>query len=134
MARIQSLNSTTFSRVGTTSEIHFNSYTSSTSGDNTIAYHPNYRDRNWSNLAAVFVNLEALYPCISGLGNSLVCQAFANGLTGGRSLVQGAEIGNHLRIFSSSRNLPIATWAFGLGECTWFNTNCISGLGLELTF
>ena len=106
---------------------------SSTSSDNIIAYCPNYRDRDGSNLAAVFVNLEALYPCVSDLGNSLVCQAFANGLTGGQSLIQGAEIGNHFRIFSSSRNLPVATWAFGLSVCTWFNTNCISGLGLELT-
>lgn len=133
MARIQLLNGTTFSTVGNTSEIHFNSYTSSTSRDNTIAYRPNYRDRDGSNLATLFVNLEALYPCIAGLGNSLVCQAFANGLTGGRSLIQGAEIGNHFRIFSSSSNLPVATWAFGLSECTRFTTNCLSGMGLELT-
>ena len=133
MARIQSLNSTTFSRVGTTSEIHYNSYTSSTSSDNIIAYRPNYRDRDASNLATVFVNLEALYPCIGGLGNSLVCQAFTDGLTGGRSLIQGAETGNHFRIFSSSSNSPVATWAFGLRECTRFNTNCVSNLGLELT-
>ena len=66
MARIQSLNSTTFERVGTTSEIRYNSFTSSISSDNLIAYHPNYRDRDGSNLATVFVNLEALYPCIGG--------------------------------------------------------------------
>ena len=133
MARIQPLNSTTFAKVGTTSEVHYSSHTSSTSSDNMIAYRPNYRDRDGSNLATLFVNLEALYPCISGLGNSLVCQAFTDGLTGGRSLIQGAEIGSHFHIFSSPSNLPIATWAFGLSECIRLNTNCISNLGMELT-
>ena len=132
MARIQSLNSTTFERVGATSEIRYNSFTSSTSSDNLIAYRPNYRDRDGSNLATVFVNLEALYPCIGGLANSIVCQGFTNGLTGGRSLIQGAEIGNHFRIFSSSSSSSVATWAFGLSECTRFNTNCVSDLELTL--
>jgi hypothetical protein len=129
---IQSLNSSTFARVGTASEIRYSSSTSSTSSDNLIAYRPNYRDRDGSNLATVFVNLEALYPCIGSLANSIVCQAFTNGLTGGRSLIQGGEIGNHFRIFSSSSNLPVATWAFGLSECTRFNTNCVSDLELTL--
>ena len=134
LARIQSFNSTTFERVGTTSdhEIRYNSFTSSTSSDNLIAYRPNYRDRDGSNLATVFLNLEALYPCIGGFANSIVCQGFTNGLTDGRSLIQGAEIGNHFRIFSSSSNSSVATWTFGLSECTHFNTNCVSDLELTL--
>lgn len=46
MVRIQPLNSTTFAKVGTTSEVHYSSHTSSTSSDNMIAYRPNYRDRD----------------------------------------------------------------------------------------
>ena len=45
---------------------NFNPLTASTSTNNLLAYRPNYQDSHTSGLAALFVNIEGVFPCVAG--------------------------------------------------------------------
>ena len=107
-----------------------NAYTSS---NNLVAYRPNYRDTHSSNLAVLFVNLQALFPCLSGANFHPACSIFTSeedGFRGGKPIIQAADIGNHFRIFSSSTNFE--TFGFGVAGCSTFVSSCVSTMEVEL--
>lgn len=95
-----------------------------TSSDNLLAYWPRYADHHGSGLAAVFLNLEAIFPCTSVIPQCGVLTHEDDGFFGGRSFIQAADIGNHFRIFSSSTD--IMTYGLALQDCTEFTSQCIS--------
>ena len=107
-----------------------NAYTSS---DNTVAYRPNYRDAHNSNLGALFINLQSLYPCLSGANFHPACSLFtseSDGFRGGAAIIQAADIGNNFRIFSSTTNFE--TFGFAFAGCPTFVESCVDDLELEL--
>ena len=98
----------------------------STSTNNTIVYRPRYHDYHNSNLAILFFNLEATFPCLSGNNKVPICSLFSmeeDGFLGGRPRIQAADIGNQFRIFSS--NLNVKTFGFGISGCLTFATSCV---------
>lgn len=107
-----------------------NSYTSS---NNMVAYRPNYRDAHSSNLAALFVNLQSLFPCLSGANFHPTCSLFtseSDGFRDGKAIIQAADIGNNFRIFSSRTNFE--TFGFAVEGCSTFSRDCIDNLELDL--
>ena len=90
----------------------------STSADNTLAYRPNFADLHQSGLAAVFLNLEKLFPCASM--ETPICSMFTleeDGFRNGKAIIETEDIGNNLRVFSSTENINTYGFAFqGCGE------------------
>ena len=106
-----------------------NAYTSS---NNIIAYRPNYRDAHNSNLGALFVNLQTLFPCLTSNVHP-ACSIFTSeedGFRGGKPIIQAADIGNNFRIFSTSSNFE--TFGFAVSGCSTFASSCVSTLEVEL--
>lgn len=105
---------------------NFNPLTASTSTNNLLAYRPNYQDSHTSGLAALFVNIEGVFPCIAGTPEHYpVCEVFTydeDGFRNGRALIEAADCGNNLRIFSGTA----ATFGFGFSGCSTMNTDCFA--------
>ena len=97
-----------------------------TSSNNLLAYRPRYNDEHSSNLAGVFINLEGVFPCLAPLTNYYpICRVFTeeeDGFRDGKALIDSGDIGNNLRVFSSSSN--ILTYGIAIQECPEFNTTC----------
>ena len=104
-----------------------NSAVDVTSSNNLFAYRPRYNDAHGSNLAAIFINLEGVFPCIQSLSDyAPVCSAQTeedDGFRGGKALLNTADIGSQLRIFSSSSN--ILTYGIAIQDCPEFTTACL---------
>ena len=100
------------------------------SADNILAYRPNFRDNHNSGLAAFFINLEAVFPCLVGIAGQNryypICRAFTNeedGFRSGNSLLDTGDIGNgNFRIFSTSTD--ISTYAMAIQNCPVWTTAC----------
>ena len=110
-----------------------NTDNAATSSDNVVAYRPNYNDAHRSNLGILFINLQALYPCLNGGNIHPACGILTSeedGFLRGRSIIQAADIGNNFRIFSSTANFE--TFGFGFSGCTTFVGTCVSGFELNL--
>ena len=96
----------TLAKLGVISQLsipYANRLISSPPSDNAIAYRPYFNDIHNSNLAVLFFNLEAVFPCLEDTNILPACSLFAledDGFHGGRPLIQAADIGNHFRIFS----------------------------------
>ena len=92
----------------------------STSADNTLAYRPNFADLHQSGLAGVFLNLEKLFPCASMDDKYPLCSTFTfeeDGFRDGKAIIETEDIGNNLRVFSSTENINTYGFAFqGCGE------------------
>ena len=97
-----------------------------TSSDNLLAYRPCFADHHGSGLAAVFLNLKVIFPCMSVIPQCGVLTHEDDGFFGGRSFIQAADIGNHFRIFSSSAD--IMTYGLALQDCPEFTPQCIPDL------
>ena len=92
---------------------------SATSSNNLLAYRPNY-----SGLTGFFINLDGVFPCISGRAwpdTPPPCSRFTyeeDGFNGGRAISQAGDMGNNFRIFSSTEDIP--TYGLAVSGC---NTN-----------
>ena len=98
------------------------------SPDNAIAYRPYFNDAHNSNLAVLFFNLEAAFPCLKDTNIMPACSLFAredDGFHGGRSLIQAADIGNHFWIFSQGTDQFVKTFGFGFAGCSTFSRSCV---------
>ena len=99
-----------------------------TSGNGIFAYRPRYQDRQNSGLAAYFINLEAVFPCLAPLTEYYpICRVYTDeddGFRRGRDLIDAADIGNDLRIFSTTDN--ILTYGVAIQNCPVLNTDCWS--------
>ena len=96
------------------------------SANNIIAYRPYFNDSHNSNMAILFFNLEAAFPCLRDTNIAPACSLFSreeDGFLGGRSLIQAADIGNHFRIFS--HNQFVKTFGFGFAGCSTFASWCV---------
>ena len=100
------------------------------STSNIMFYRPRFNDGMNSNLAALFINLEVVYPCIQPInrvnGYYPICRAFTDeedGFRGGRSVLDTGDIGNgRFRIFSATDD--IATYALAIQRCPTWTTAC----------
>ena len=97
-----------------------------TSTNNLLAYRPRYNDNLNTNLAGVFINLEGVFPCLVPLTTYYpICHVFTeegDGFRNGRAMIDAGDLGNDLRIFSSSSN--ILTYGVAIQQCPEFNTTC----------
>ena len=99
---------------------------STTSLNNLLAYRPRFNDKHNSDLAAIFVNLEGVFPCLESLNDyHLICRVFTeeeDGFRNGRAFIDSGDTGNHFRIFSSSAN--VKTYGIAIQGCPVFNETC----------
>ena len=91
----------------------------STSSDNLLAYRPwpDYADTHNSNLGVVFFNLDSIFPCVPPATN-IPCGIVltdTDGFFSGHSILQTADAGNHIRIFSSTED--IRTYGLAIEGC-----------------
>lgn len=98
-----------------------------TSSNNLLAYRPRFADFHGSNLAAVFINMEGVYPCLQTLtGNYLpLCQVLSeedDGFRRGKALIGAGDSGNHFRVFSTS---SVLTYGVAIQDCPEFSTTCL---------
>ena len=92
----------------------------STSTNNMLAYRPNYADYHGSGLAAVFLNIDKIFPCASG--QAPFCRMFTyneEGFSKGKAILEAADTGSSFRIFSSTAN--INTYGFAFQGCNQLN-------------
>ena len=91
-----------------------------------LAYRPTFNDFHGSGLAGIFVNVEAIFPCIADFVFGPVCRIFTNeenGFNQGRPFIESGDIGNNFQIFSTSSN--IATYGFAIQGCTQMDPTCL---------
>lgn len=98
---------------------------SSSTASNLLAYRPNFVDLHTSGLAAVFVNIEGVFPCVVGSPEyHPVCKLFTyeeDGFRNGHAVIDAADIGNNFNIFSGSNR---ATFGFAFTGCATLTTDC----------
>ena len=91
-----------------------------------FAYRPQFQDRQNSNLAAWFINLEAVFPCLAPLTDYYpICRVYTDeddGFRRGRDLIDAADTGNDLRVFSTTEN--ILTYGVAIQGCPVLNADC----------
>ena len=84
-----------------------------TSGNNLFAYRPQFQDRQNSGLAGLFINLEGVFPCLAPLTNySPICRVYTDeddGFRGGRDVIDTADIGNDIQVFSTTETCLLYT-------------------------
>lgn len=97
-----------------------------TSTNNLLAYRPSYNDYHSTNLAGAFINLEGVFPCLASLTNYYpICRVFTDeedGFRNGKALIDTADIGNNIRVFSTTTN--ILTYGLAIQGCSEFNSTC----------
>ena len=117
----QRINSESFQVVGSASTINTPSSSSSTSTDNLIAYRPSYSDPHRSNLGTIFINLDAIYPCIA-TSQDISCKLFPNeddGFRGGKAILEAMDDNSAFGSGSPS-------FSFAFATCSQISYSCIS--------
>ena len=93
-----------------------------TSPNNLLAYRPRFT----GDLAGVFINIEGVFPCLQSLSSySPICQVFSgeeDGFRDGKALISAGDVGNDIRVFSSTSN--ILTYGVAIQDCPKWNTSC----------
>ena len=97
-----------------------------TSSNNLFAYRPRFSDDHGSNLAAIFINLEGVFPCIQSLSGYVpICSTYTeedDGFRRGKALIDSADAGNQWRVFSSTSNT--LTYGIAIQDCPEFTPQC----------
>ena len=122
--RFRRLNSITFGGQGIATQIDISPSVNTISSDNILAYRPNYYDGHGSNLTTVFINLEAVYPCITHFRH-ISCKLFPSendGFRRGRAIFEASDNGGNFRVFGGDST----TYAFALEGCTQLSSRCIT--------
>ena len=117
------LNSVTFAQQGSTTQMSISPNVNNISTDNILAYRPSYNDRHRSNLATLFINLEALYPCVTSYAH-VSCKLFPSeddGFRGGKAIFEASDGGGNFQIFGGNNT---TTYAFAVEECTQLTSSC----------
>ena len=98
-----------------------------TSSNNLLAYRPRYRDVHNSNLAAIFINLEGVFPCLVPLTDYYpICSVYSedqDGFRGGKAIIGASDSGNTFHIFSNSAN--IKTYSIAVQNCPELTPACL---------
>ena len=90
------------------------------SENNTLAYRPNYQDLFGSNLATIFIHMQAVYSCVASY-QDISCKLLPNeddGFRGGRAIFEAMDNGKDFSVFSG------ITYAFALEGCSQLNSTC----------
>ena len=119
------LDSVTFNQQGSTTTISSSSSVAISSGNNILAYRPNYRD----NLATILIHVEAVYPCATQYYH-ISCKLLPSeddDFRGGQAILEAMDNGGNLGVFSGT------TYAFSLQGCSQINTTCYTS-GLTYSF
>lgn len=123
-ATFQGLDSETFVEQGSATRINISASLSTTSSNNILAYRPNYHDGHGSNLATLFLNLEAIYPCINSY-NHVSCKLFPSeddGFRAGRAIFEASDNGGDFtNIFG---NNYFITYAIAVEGCRELTSSC----------
>ena len=117
-AKFVELDSVTFNQQGNVTTISTSSSVAVNVG-NILAYRPNYQDPSRSNLATIFIHLEAVYPCVSNY-HRISCKLLPNeddGFRRGRAIFEAMDT-TSFGIFSGT------TYAFALEGCSQITTTC----------
>ena len=117
-AKFTKLDSVTFNQQGSTTTLSNSSSAIVNSEDNILAYRPNFQNPSRSNLATIFVHVEAIYPCATEY-HHISCKLFPNeddGFRRGRTIVEAMDI--DWGIFNGT------TYAFALEGCSRITTAC----------
>ena len=97
-----------------------------TSSNNLLAYRPQYRDTHNSSLAAIFINLEGVFPCLVPLTDyHPICSVYSedqDGFRGGKAIIGAGDSGNTFHIFSNSAN--IKTYSIAVQDCPELTPAC----------
>ena len=98
-----------------------------TSSSNLLAYRPSYTgDLHQSGLGSIFINIRELFPCFSSSVGGPICTIFTledDGFRKGKPWVQLADIGNDVRVFSQSENIP--TYGLAVQGCPELTEECM---------
>ncbi len=89
---------------------------------NILSYRPNYQDVFRSNLATIFIHMQAVYPCVTN-HRQISCTLLPNeedGFRGGRAIFEAMEYGGGFGVFSG------ITYAFAIEGCSQLNFACYS--------
>lgn len=91
---------------------------------NQLAYRPRFSANHGSNLAVMFINIEAIFPCVANIDYNAICRVFTDeddGFRGGRAIIDSGDNGNSFRgVFS----LTTEQYGFAFQGCQEFNTTC----------
>ena len=102
-----------------------------TTDDNKLAYRAAYTgDLHQSGLGSIFVNVREVFSCYkesSASGERApICTIFTHeddGFRNGKPWLQLGEIGNDVRVFSASENIP--TYGLAVQGCPQLNEECL---------
>ena len=94
--------------------------------NNLLGYRPRFSDYHSSGLGAIFINIEGVFPCVAPLTTyHPICSTFTeeeDGFRNGKAIIDSADLGNDIRIFSTSAD--IATYGIAFQQCPELNTTC----------
>ena len=99
----------------------FNPSISSTSSNNLLAYRPSFADWHTSGLAAIFVNIQGIFPCLS---KPPICKIFTyedDGFRNGHAIIEG---GDGSTDFGDAFGNNIPTFAFAFSGCPTMSNDC----------
>ena len=98
-----------------------------TSSNNLLAYRPQYSDVHNSSLAAIFINLEGVFPCLVHLTDyHPICGIYSedqDGFRGGKAIIGAGDSGNTFHIFSNPAN--ITTYSIAVQDCPELTPACL---------
>ena len=101
----------------------FNPSAPSTSSNNLLAYRPNFADFHTSGLAAIFVNIQGIFPCLSREA-APICKIFTyedDGFRNGHTIIEG---GDGSIDFGDAFGNNIPTFAFAFSGCPTMSNDC----------
>ena len=122
-AQFEKLNSVTFAGQGSSTQLNISPSLNITSSDNILAYRLSYNDRHGSNFAALFINLKAVYPCVTSYTH-ISCKLFTSeddGFRGGKAIFEASDNGANFQIFGGT---TIITYAFAVEGCAQLTSSC----------
>ena len=95
-----------------------------TSSDNLLAYVPNFEDTHNSNLGAIFLNLERIFPCSNNSvsSNSLICSLATreeDGFNKGRALLVAQDF--QFGVFGER----VLTLGIAVQDCPQLTPSCM---------
>lgn len=139
MARVKDVNLTTLLPSHVLDEVNITDSSLDVDGaQRTVAYRPRYQDitilghDGINTTAGFFINMENVFPCTKTFDNYLnnpICKMFTyeeDGFRNYRPIIEVADAGNQIRIFSSDSTpyVHVATYGFGVIGCPEFTKNC----------
>ena len=92
-----------------------------TSSNNLLAYRPRFSGLHESGLGALFLNIQAIFPCT----NRVTCGRVTyeeDGFNRGRPFLEAGDGGNNFRVFSSTQD--IKTYGIAVEGCPELNQQC----------